>query len=133
MDISSLSSATPATIAAARPAPNATAAPPGSVAASAAPASSAAASNLTVQATPAANETQATRQELDQAVKEVSDFVGVVNADLSFSVDEDTGRTVVKVVDNATKEVIKQIPSKEMLELAKALDGIKGLLVKQNV
>lgn len=134
MDLSTLRSATPAAIATPRPALTTTPAPPGSASPSAASAStSAGADKLTAQATPAAGETQPTRQELDKAVKDVSEFVGVVNADLSFSVDEDTGRTVVKVIDNATKEVIKQIPSKEVLELAKALDGIKGLLVKQNV
>jgi flagellar protein FlaG len=38
---------------------------------------------------------------------------------------------VVKVTDTETDKVIKQIPSKEALELAKALDKLRGLLVKQ--
>ena len=38
---------------------------------------------------------------------------------------------IVKVMDNATKEVIRQIPSVEMLAIAKALDKIQGLLIKQ--
>lgn len=41
---------------------------------------------------------------------------------LQFSVDEDTKRTVVKVVDLNTKEVVRQFPSKEALAIAAALD-----------
>ena len=69
---------------------------------------------------------------------------------LLFSVDEDSGRTVVKVVDRQTQEVIKQFPSEEMIALAKALEEMRdaqdisgllepsasldpGLLVKQQV
>lgn len=74
---------------------------------------------------------QVSRQQLDQAVKAVNDFVNSVNDSLQFSVDDATGKTVVKVIDSSTKEVIKQFPSEEMLAIAKALDGIKGLLVHQ--
>lgn len=85
----------------------------------------------TAQAAAPAKDTQANRQQLDEAVKAVNDFVKTVNNSLQFSVDGDTGKTVVKVIDSATKEVIKQFPSEEMLAIAKALDGIKGLLVHQ--
>lgn len=71
------------------------------------------------------------RQELDEALAEVRKVVEPVARNLQFSVDEDTGRTVVKVVDSATKEVIRQIPSEEILSIAKALDKLKGLLIKQ--
>jgi hypothetical protein len=35
-------------------------------------------------------------------------------------------RTVVKVIDQETKEVLRQIPTKEALALAKAFDSAKG-------
>ncbi len=89
------------------------------------------ASNVSNQALQATTEIQPSRQELDKAVKAVNEFVGSVNNSLKFSVDEDTGQTVVKVIDNVTKEVIKQVPSQEMVEIAKALDNLKGLLVQQ--
>ena len=40
---------------------------------------------------------------------------------IQFSVDGDTGASVVKVVDKETNEVITQLPQKEMLDVAKAL------------
>lgn len=70
-------------------------------------------------------------ENLSSAVKAVNDFVSSVNSDLKFSVDNDTGKTIVKVVDKNTDEVIRQVPSEEMMAIAKALDSIKGLLVKQ--
>jgi flagellar protein FlaG len=54
-----------------------------------------------------------------------------VASDIQFSIDEDTDTTVVKIVDRNTQEVIRQIPSEEMLEIAKALDRLQGLLIRQ--
>ena len=51
--------------------------------------------------------------------------------ELAFSIDQDSGRTVVKIIDSSTDEVIRQIPSKEMLAIADALDQIQGMLLKQ--
>ncbi len=45
---------------------------------------------------------------------------------LEFSVDQDTKRTVVKVVDQTTKEVVRQFPTEQALAIAKALDGQSG-------
>ena len=70
-------------------------------------------------------------KQLAQAVKAVNDFVNLSTSSLQFSVDKDSGKTVVKVIDMTTKEVIKQFPSEEVLAMAKALDDIKGLLVHQ--
>lgn len=51
-------------------------------------------------------------------------------SNLQFSVDSDTNRTVIRVIDETTKEVIRQIPGEEVLELAKSLDRLSGLLLK---
>ena len=73
----------------------------------------------------------AKQQAIEQAVKNVNDFVKPINNTLSFNLDQDTGQTVIKVVDLSTQKVIRQIPSEEMLAIAKALDTMKGLLVQQ--
>ena len=41
--------------------------------------------------------------------------------DLQFSIDDELGRVVVKVVDTETKEIIKQFPSEEAISLARSL------------
>jgi flagellar protein FlaG len=68
---------------------------------------------------------------LNDAAENVQKFVNTINSNLNFRVDDDTGEMVVKVVDATTKDVIRQIPSEEMLAIAKALDRIQGLLVNQ--
>lgn len=51
---------------------------------------------------------------------------------LEFSVDDSTGRTIVRVTDAATGEMIRQIPSEEMLEIARSLEKAQeGMLLQQ--
>ncbi len=71
------------------------------------------------------------KEDVKKAVDDVQNFVNTKNQDILFSIDEDLGKTVVKVVDRSTKELIRQFPSEEMLQIAKALDKLQGLLVKQ--
>ena len=70
-------------------------------------------------------------EELQASTKKVQEFVNSAVNDIEFSIDEDSGQTVVKIVDRATKNVIRQMPSEEMLELAEALDKLQGLFIKQ--
>lgn len=70
------------------------------------------------------------KTEVQAAAIKAEEFVQSINSALQFSVDDSTGSTVVKVIDQLTNEVIRQIPSEEMLEIAKALDRIRGLLVR---
>lgn len=85
----------------------------------------------TEQSVTQAQKTEATRQQVEQAAKEVNEFLKPINNSLQFKVDDDTGKTVVKVIDTVTEDVIRQFPSEEMLAIAKAIDQMKGLLVYQ--
>lgn len=67
---------------------------------------------------------------VEEAVKQLSDFVSKNRPELSFSVDEASGVHVVRIVDTTTKEVIRQFPSEEAIQLAQALDKLQGLFVK---
>lgn len=49
---------------------------------------------------------------------------------LDFSVDDSTGEVVVKVLDGESGKLIRQIPSEEVLKLAKQLDDFRSLLFK---
>lgn len=71
------------------------------------------------------------KQQLADAVKAVKDFIQPTAGNLEFTLDEETGDTVIKIVDTSSGELIRQIPSQEMLEIAKALDRLQGLLVRQ--
>ena len=89
------------------------------------------AATQTVQAVVEPSKAEASREELERAVKEVNDFLKPINNAIQFNLDDDTGKTIVKVIDTATKDVIRQFPSEEMLSIAKAIDKMKGLLIQQ--
>lgn len=59
--------------------------------------------------------------ELTRAVSSLNQYVQNVQRDLEFSIDKDVNRIVIKVIDSQSKELIRQIPSQEILEIARAL------------
>jgi flagellar protein FlaG len=80
-------------------------------------------------ATPAAVE----RGQLSAAVEHINTMLQTVSPTLKFSIDDDSHRTIVKIVDQQTQEVIRQIPTAEALDISKALSKAQGLLIKQAV
>ena len=68
-------------------------------------------------------ETKAENQaKVNQAVSDLNDFVQNVQRSVHFSMDEDNGETIVRVIDKDTNELIRQIPTEEMLNIAKSLE-----------
>ena len=72
-----------------------------------------------------------TAEQVEQVVKEVRRIVEPVAQDIQFSIDDATGQTIVRVVDSATQEVIRQIPSAELVKIAHSIDKLLGLLVNK--
>lgn len=68
---------------------------------------------------------------LKQATEKLNQAMRMMASNLQFTVDEETGIDVVKVVDADTKEVIRQFPSEEVLAIAKAFDKLQGLLLRE--
>lgn len=62
-------------------------------------------------------------EQLSAAVRNINEYVQQVQRTLQFSIDDDTGTTVVKVLDSATDEVIRQFPPEEALALARHLQA----------
>jgi len=62
------------------------------------------------------------------AVRRLNELMAERQRNLSFHVDEGSGRMVITVLDAATSEVVRQIPSDEVLALARALEDAGGLL-----
>ena len=81
-------------------------------------------------ASTAASAAQATKEQVKEAVKKANETIDLLRNNLQFSIDEETGTNVVKVIDNETKEVIRQIPSEEMLSITHRLDELTGLLIR---
>ena len=73
------------------------------------------------------------RNKLNKAVEKANKLTQSFNRYLNFSVDDSTKELVVKVIDANTKEVVRQIPPKEMLSLIEHFDKIQALLFSKNV
>ncbi len=67
---------------------------------------------------------------LQRALDMVNAQMQAISSNIQFSLDEDTGRPLIKVVDSQTNTVLLQIPSVEMIEIAKAMDKLQGLLIQ---
>jgi flagellar protein FlaG len=78
---------------------------------------------------------EARRREVSDALQDIENYIQNITRELNFSVDEELGKIVVTVVDVASGNVIRQIPSEDMVELAKNIDRLKersgiGLLLE---
>lgn len=69
-----------------------------------------------------------TREDLEKAVGEIRDFVQSSQRKLDFSIDDSTGRVVVKVIATESGDVIRQLPSETALKLAQSLSEAGSLL-----
>jgi flagellar protein FlaG len=70
---------------------------------------------------------------VDRVAQDVADRLQTNQRQLQFSVDSETNSTVVRVIDSETKELIRQIPSEELLAISRRLEAATGLLVDDKV
>jgi flagellar protein FlaG len=68
------------------------------------------------------------RVALEHAVNKVKEAFQQSGSHLQIEVDPDLNRVIVKVLSGESGEVIRQIPPKEVIDLAKNLSGSKGAL-----
>ena len=66
-------------------------------------------------------EEAANAEKLDDVVREINQSEQVTRREIHFSIDEDSGHTVIKVMDLSTQEVIRQMPNEEALQFARKL------------
>ena len=83
-----------------------------------------------VLATSGAEDAGTQSGQLQGAVDAINAFLKPISSSIEFSIDEDSGKTIVKLMDKETNTVLRQYPSKEALAIAKDIDKLQGLLVK---
>jgi len=84
-----------------------------------------------------AEQVELSRDELEDVVSKLQDYVQSVQRDMQFQIDDATGRVIVQVIDSNSQEVVRQIPSEEMLAIARHLaeaiennSGQKGFFIE---
>jgi flagellar protein FlaG len=70
---------------------------------------------------------------LDEVVAEMNSYVKPMNRQLQFSVHDESGETVISVIDVETDEVLRQIPSEEALQLHERMREYSGLIFNEKV
>ncbi|WP_445380357.1 flagellar protein FlaG, partial [Pseudomonas syringae] len=64
------------------------------------------------------------------AAEDIQKFFHAVKRNLEFSIDEDSGKVIVKVIASDSGEVVRQIPNAEILKLADSLSDANSLLFR---
>jgi len=68
--------------------------------------------------------------EMRSAVSDLNSQLESQSIQVNFDVDDDTGRIVVKVKDTNSGEIVRQIPSEDMLDFARNAE--KGIGIRLN-
>lgn len=74
-----------------------------------------------------------TPDRVEQAVQQIQSYLSDSQRQLQFQVDSASGRTIVRVINPETNEVIRQIPGEEMLKLARAMGNNGGRIISDLV
>lgn len=70
---------------------------------------------------------------IQDRVVELNSYMQNLNRSLQFSIDEQSGDTIIKVIDSETDELIRQIPAEELLVLRSSLEEYRGMLLEMTV
>jgi len=77
---------------------------------------------------------EVSKEQVKEVVEQLNNHAQAVNRDLHFSVDDESGKTVIKVINSETAELVRQIPSEEVLRLSKTIqetiEGNTGIIVQ---
>ena len=84
-------------------------------------------SQETSEATASDRAESVSRRELDMAVEQANDTGQLLKRKLNFTVDEATEKVVVKVIDEESGEVVRQVPPNEMLRIAAHLKQLREM------
>jgi flagellar protein FlaG len=80
----------------------------------------------------AAKTAQPTDAQLKSAVDSINHAMKQNNSNVEFTIDKDTQRTVIKVVDSGTGAILRQFPTEEILAVSRMIaEAQRGALVKQ--
>ena len=75
-----------------------------------------------------------TQKEVSDAIRDIQKYAPSLSRELQFQMDEGTSSTVITVRDAETQEIVRQIPSEEVIAIARyiaesAPDGLSGILL----
>lgn len=76
---------------------------------------------------------QPAKEEMEKVVKWINEFLRPPNTHLKFELHDGLQEYHVSVIDDVTGEVVKEIPSKKLLDMHAAMTAELGLLVDKKI
>ncbi len=73
------------------------------------------------------------KEQIENLFKDIKEKFDYMNKYLKIEIDKDLHEPVVKIIDKKTNEVVRQIPPEYLLDLAKKIDKLVGLLFSKEV
>ncbi|WP_042880081.1 flagellar protein FlaG [Cupriavidus necator] len=68
---------------------------------------------------------------LDAALERLTEALRTASVSVQFEIESSSHRVITKVMDKASGEVIRQIPTEELLRISDAMTQLQGLFVNQ--
>lgn len=73
------------------------------------------------------------KQKLEEIVKGMNEFLQPSHTSLKFNVHEDLKEYYIQLIDDRTKEVVREIPPKKLLDMYAAMMKFVGLIVDRKI
>jgi len=73
------------------------------------------------------------REEVEQAAEKLNRLMGLVERRLKFEIHDKSNRVMVKIIDEKSGEVLREVPPKKILDMLSSFAEYVGLLVDKKV
>ncbi|AZO96776.1 flagellar protein FlaG [Halocella sp. SP3-1] len=70
---------------------------------------------------------------LKTVIESANEGVQVFNKNIEFTIHEETNKIMVKIIDNETDEVIKEIPAEKILDMVAKFCEMVGILIDEKI
>jgi flagellar protein FlaG len=74
----------------------------------------------------------ANRPEIERALEQVQVMMDLRDRSISFQIDNEAGAEVIRITDESTGEIIRQMPSEELLGFMRNLTKMLGAFFDQS-
>ena len=72
-------------------------------------------------------------KQIQKAIEQLTKNLSYLNTHLSITLDKKADSLVIKIIDNKTNQVIKEIPPEYMIRIAEAINNLVGIVVNKKV
>lgn len=72
-------------------------------------------------------------KQIEKSIQQLMENLSYLNTHLNIQLDKKADTVVIKIIDNKTNQVIKEIPPDYVLKIAEAINNLIGIFVNKKV